>query len=214
MAAAGKAGDDEPDNQERGSQAVHRVLRILRSWKDDDATLSLTEIAQRNGISLQQLPQALQAQGIDYAAYRDSMRRELTLRLLQQRDVVARITVTPREIDTYLERQSKHPSASAEFNVSHILIAVPQEATTAQLEAAQKKAGMQSRTGGIHILRHTFCSHLAMRSAPAKACMARSSQHLIRYAPFAERPCSAQKQRVPLQARPWPQPSTVPKTFC
>jgi integrase len=37
------------------------------------------------------------------------------------------------------------------------------------LEAAQKKAGLLSRTGGIHILRHTFCSHLAMRGAPAKA---------------------------------------------
>ncbi len=36
------------------------------------------------------------------------------------------------------------------------------------LEAAQKRAGLQS-TGGIHILRHTFCSHLAMRGAPAKA---------------------------------------------
>ena len=36
-------------------------------------------------------------------------------------------------------------------------------------EAAQKKAGLLSRTGGIHILRHTFCSHLAMRGAPAKA---------------------------------------------
>jgi peptidyl-prolyl cis-trans isomerase SurA len=68
------------------------------------------------------------------------MRRELTLRLLQQRDVVQRISVTAREIDQYLDRQSKHPSASAEYNVSHILIAVPQEATTAQLEAAQKKA--------------------------------------------------------------------------
>jgi site-specific recombinase XerD len=36
------------------------------------------------------------------------------------------------------------------------------------LEAAQKRAGLQS-TGGLHILRHTFCSHLAMRGAPAKA---------------------------------------------
>ncbi len=36
------------------------------------------------------------------------------------------------------------------------------------LEAAQKAAGLQS-TGGLHILRHTFCSHLAMRGAPAKA---------------------------------------------
>jgi integrase len=36
------------------------------------------------------------------------------------------------------------------------------------LEAAQKRAGLQS-TGALHILRHTFCSHLAMRGAPAKA---------------------------------------------
>jgi hypothetical protein len=36
------------------------------------------------------------------------------------------------------------------------------------LEAAQKRAGLRS-TGGLPILRHTFCSHLAMRGAPAKA---------------------------------------------
>jgi len=36
------------------------------------------------------------------------------------------------------------------------------------IEAAQKRAGLRS-TGGIHVLRHTFCSHLAMRGAPAKA---------------------------------------------
>jgi peptidyl-prolyl cis-trans isomerase SurA len=110
--------------------------------KVSDETLNnaMTEVAQRNGITLQQLPQALNAQGIDYAGYRDSMRRELTLRLVQQRDVVQRISVTAREIDQYLERQAHHPSASGEYNVSHILIAVPQEATTAQLEAAQKKA--------------------------------------------------------------------------
>jgi peptidyl-prolyl cis-trans isomerase SurA len=110
--------------------------------KISDETLNnaMTDVAQRNGISLQQLPQALAAQGIDYASYRDSMRRELTLRLLQQRDVVQHIAVTPREIAQYLDRQAHHPSANAEYNVSHILIAVPQEATTAQLEAAQKKA--------------------------------------------------------------------------
>ena len=110
--------------------------------KVSDETLNnaMTEVAQRNGITLQQLPQALNAQGIDYAGYRDSMRRELTLRLVQQRDVVQRISVTAREIDQYLDRQAHHPSANGEYNVSHILIAVPQEATTAQLEAAQKKA--------------------------------------------------------------------------
>jgi peptidyl-prolyl cis-trans isomerase SurA len=119
---------------------MQRADRAGLKVSDETLNNALTEIAQRNGISLQQLPQALQTQGIDYAGYRDSMRRELTLRLLQQRDVVARISVTPREIDQYLDRQTKHPSANAEYNVSHILIAVPQEATSAQLEAAQKKA--------------------------------------------------------------------------
>jgi integrase len=37
---------------------------------------------------------------------------------------------------------------------------------------AARKAGLSqhdSRKGGVHILRHTFCSHLAMRGAPARA---------------------------------------------
>ncbi|HEX3838766.1 MAG TPA: peptidylprolyl isomerase [Steroidobacteraceae bacterium] len=119
---------------------MQRADRAGVKVSDETLNNALTEIAQRNGMSLQQLPQALATQGIDYASYRDSMRRELTLRLLQQRDVVGKISVTPREIDQYLDRQARHPSANGEYNVSHILIAVPQEATTAQLEAAQKKA--------------------------------------------------------------------------
>jgi integrase len=35
--------------------------------------------------------------------------------------------------------------------------------------AAQRRAGLPVTTGGLHTLRHTFCSHLAMRGAPAKA---------------------------------------------
>jgi peptidyl-prolyl cis-trans isomerase SurA len=138
-----------PDSVLRQQIVEHLVVQEVEMQHADHAGLkisdeilnnAMTEVAQRNGITLQQLPQALQSQGVDYASYRDSMRRELTLRLLQQRDVVQRISITPREIDTYLDRQTRHPSANAEYNVSHILIAVPQEATTAQLEAAQKKA--------------------------------------------------------------------------
>jgi site-specific recombinase XerD len=36
------------------------------------------------------------------------------------------------------------------------------------VERAQRRAGLEA-TGNVHILRHTFCSHLAMRGAPAKA---------------------------------------------
>jgi site-specific recombinase XerD len=36
------------------------------------------------------------------------------------------------------------------------------------MERAQRRANLPV-TGGIHILRHTFCSRLAMRGAPAMA---------------------------------------------
>ena len=119
---------------------VQRANKAGLKVPDETLNSALTEVAQRNGIPLSQLPEALQQQGIDYAAYREDMRKELTLGLLRQRDVLQRISITPREIDQYLEKQAKMPSADEEYNVSHILIAVPQEATPAQLDAAAKQA--------------------------------------------------------------------------
>jgi DNA-binding IclR family transcriptional regulator len=59
--------DEKTDqNLERGSQAVHRVLRILLCWKDQDSTLSLTEIAQRTNLTLptaHRMIKALQREG-------------------------------------------------------------------------------------------------------------------------------------------------------
>ena len=107
---------------------------------DETLNTALTDVAQRNGIPLSQLPEALHQQGIDYAAYREDMRKELTLGLLRQRDVLQRISITPREIDQYLDKEAKTPSADQEYDVSHILIAVPQEATPAQLDEAAKRA--------------------------------------------------------------------------
>ncbi len=42
------------------------------------------------------------------------------------------------------------------------------EVLTEWMSAAQRRAGLKAN-GGMHILRHTFCSHLAMRNAPAMA---------------------------------------------
>jgi peptidyl-prolyl cis-trans isomerase SurA len=91
-------------------------------------------------MTLAQLPDAMAQQGIDYATYREEIRKEITLQLLRQRDVLQHISITPREIDRFLDRQGKTPSAANEYNVSHILIAVGQEASPAQLDAAGKRA--------------------------------------------------------------------------
>jgi peptidyl-prolyl cis-trans isomerase SurA len=76
---------------------------------------------------------------VDYKLYRDSMRKELTLNTLRQRDVIARINVTPHELDQYLARQQS-AAANDEFNVSHILLSLPAAATPQQLTEISQKA--------------------------------------------------------------------------
>jgi len=117
-----------------------RAKRANLSVPDETLNSALSDIAGRNKITLSQLPEALSEQGIDYPSYREGIRKELVLQLLRERDVIQRISVTPREIDQFLERQSKAPSEASEYNVSHILIAVPQSATVDQLEEANKRA--------------------------------------------------------------------------
>lgn len=42
----------ENDGSSRGSQAVHRVLRILNCWNENQPTLSLTDVAKQTGLTL------------------------------------------------------------------------------------------------------------------------------------------------------------------
>jgi peptidyl-prolyl cis-trans isomerase SurA len=117
-------------------RAQHDGVKVT----DETLNAALSDVARRNNLTLSQLPQALAEQGLDYGAYREDLRREITLTMLRQRDVLERIVVTPKEIDQYLEKQAKKPSGNHEYNVSHILIAVPQEATQAQLDDAARRA--------------------------------------------------------------------------
>ena len=117
-------------------QAKHDGIAI----SDDQLNAALAEVAKRNNIPFADLPTVLSQQGIDYASYRNEMRQQLTIGLLRQRDVLQRIVVTPREIDQFLAKQAQHPSSNEEYNVSHILIAVPPNATPAQITQAQQRA--------------------------------------------------------------------------
>jgi peptidyl-prolyl cis-trans isomerase SurA len=145
----GQSQEMPPENVLRQQVLERLVLQEIqmqnaqrRNIKVPDETLNgaLQEIAQRNNIPLSRLPDVLAQQGVDYATYREAMRKELTLTLLRQRDVIQRISITPREVDQYLEKQKSAPEQSAEYNVSHILISVPQAASPEQLTEADERA--------------------------------------------------------------------------
>jgi peptidyl-prolyl cis-trans isomerase SurA len=118
---------------------TQRAKRVGLTISDEQLNGALQEIAQRNKIPFDQLPTALEAQGVNYKQYRESMRKELTLSTLRQRDVIAHINVTPHELEQYLTRQQT-AAANDEFNVSHILLSLPAAATPDQLDEITKKA--------------------------------------------------------------------------
>jgi peptidyl-prolyl cis-trans isomerase SurA len=117
---------------------MQRAQKIGLRIPDEALNSQLREIAAQNHIEFSQLPDALAQEGIVYAEYREDMRRDMTLQVLRQRDVLARIYVSPREIDQFLAKQATNKNADVSYNVSHILIALPEAATPAQLEQAER----------------------------------------------------------------------------
>ena len=107
---------------------------------DEQVNAALQDIAVRNKVSFDRLPEKLASEGLVYGNYRKNLRREIQRQVLRSRDVVQRINISPRELDQYMERQKSTASANNEYNVAHILIAVAQDASPTQLAAAKKKA--------------------------------------------------------------------------
>ena len=118
---------------------VQRAKRVGLAISDEQLNGTLQEIAARNKIPFDQLPTALQAQGIDYKTYREQMRKEMVLSTLRERDVIAHINVSPHELEQYLARQQS-AATNDEFNVSHILLSLPEAATPQQLAEITRKA--------------------------------------------------------------------------
>ena len=117
-----------------------RAERIGLKVSDEQVNSALSDIAQRNNIALSQLPAALAQQGVDFGGFRDNIRKEITLQMLRQRDVLSKISVTPRELEQFIERLKKLPSEKDEYNLAHILLAIPPDSTQAQVDEIAKRA--------------------------------------------------------------------------
>lgn len=114
--------------------------RIGIQISDQMLNAAIAQIAAENQIPFEQLPQALAEQGIDYADYRSDMRKELKLEQLRRIDVAGRISVSPREIQQCVADLEDNAVVNSEYNLSHILISVPQSATSEQLQEAETEA--------------------------------------------------------------------------
>ena len=129
---------------------VQRAGRLGVQVPDEMLNEALRDVAKRNNIEFEQMPRMLEQQGIDYATYREEMRREIMLSMLRQRDVFPRIYVSPREVEQALERDASQAGVNTEYDVSHILLSLPESATTdemAKVEATARDVHSRAAAG-------------------------------------------------------------------
>lgn len=108
----------------------------------DDETLNKTleNIAASNKLSLPQFRETLQREGINFAAFRENMRKEIIVSRLQSREVNNRISITEQEIDNFLINEAVQNQSNTEYRLGHILIAVPEAANAQDISAAKERA--------------------------------------------------------------------------
>lgn len=110
-----------------------------RGIRVDSATLdaAVRRVAERNGITLPELRDALASEGLTMARFRDQMRREITLTRLREQEMNRRIDVTDQEIEQFIERNRDQTRS---YNLAQILIAIPEAASAQAIDAARERA--------------------------------------------------------------------------
>lgn len=140
-------GGDLPPQHLLEKQVLERLivrrLQLQRAFQtgirisDADIDQALVMLAQQNQISLMQLRQVIENDGEDFGEFRQNMGEEMMTERLRQRVVNSMDPITETEIDILL---ASDRFQGGEYNISHILIPLPEGATPQQIDAQESKA--------------------------------------------------------------------------
>jgi peptidyl-prolyl cis-trans isomerase SurA len=108
----------------------------------DDAMLdrAMQRIAEQNKLSMPEFRTRLEAEGMNYASFREEIRREILSQRLREREVDNKVVVTESEIDNYLAAEANAGGQRQELDIAQILIRVPENASPEQLAARRERA--------------------------------------------------------------------------
>jgi peptidyl-prolyl cis-trans isomerase SurA len=107
---------------------------------DTSVDTALSQLARDNKMTDAQFREALQRDGLSVIKFREELRNDITLKRLREREVEQRVVVTEGEIDAYLANQKTQGLDKEEYNLSHVLILVPEQASPAQITERESRA--------------------------------------------------------------------------
>ncbi len=150
-----RQGVTMPPDAELDAQVLERFinekvqLQYAKEYgvRADDETVnaSLQRIAGDNKMSMIQFTEALKKDGVTLEKFRDELKNEIVLSRLRDREVESRVVVTDSEIEAYLAQAKLIGANQSEYQLAHILVLVPEQATPDQVEARKKRAEEASR---------------------------------------------------------------------
>ena len=119
---------------------MQRADRIGIQISDQMLNNAIAQIAENAGFSFEQMPEILARDGVSYSEYREDTRKQMVLEQLRRIDVVNRISVSPREVEQCVADLEDNAVVNSRYNLSHIFVSVPANATNDQFSEAEEEA--------------------------------------------------------------------------
>ncbi len=101
---------------------------------------SVADIASRNNLTVDEFRKELEGQGINFQAFEENIRNEIVINQLRAREIGTRIKVTDREVSHFLETQGELSEEKVQYHLGHILISIPEAASSSIIQKAKEKA--------------------------------------------------------------------------
>ncbi len=159
-AEAKRSGTAPPDDASLRQQVLDALIdeRVLVTYareagvKIDEAEIdrAVNNIAAQNQLNLGQLRERLRAEGMDYNRFRSTLRDQMQVERVREREVSSRIRISDQEIDQLIDEQRARLGKEVQLNIAQILLALPDgadAAAVAQLKARAEALLVRLRAG-------------------------------------------------------------------
>jgi peptidyl-prolyl cis-trans isomerase SurA len=138
-----------PSGDVLDKQVMERLIierGLLQYAKDngirvDDTTVERTilRVAEENKFKPDEFRKVLEREGIAYPTYREDVRKQVIVQRIREREVDSKLAVSDAEVDNYLATIASQ-SGEDEYQLSHVYVTVPEQATPDVVEARRKRA--------------------------------------------------------------------------
>ncbi|MES2760079.1 MAG: peptidylprolyl isomerase [Pseudomonadota bacterium] len=133
---------------ERAQNQLAKEMGVKVS--DTELDRAIGRIAEQQKMTLQEMRNQMEKEGMTYPAFREEIRNEMMLQRLREHEVDNKIQISDAEVDTYLAAEQAAAAEQVEMNIAQILVGIPQNASPEQIAARKARAdevARQLRTG-------------------------------------------------------------------